>query len=174
VKAFEAATGSRAGQSVMEHLRQLALGFFAGYALAGCTATMAAAQAGRPAPPDTKAIVLRYLHSQPVPPAGADLGKGPGNLFADPKKLGLVELSPPSLVQHPMLGWTWVACLRTHPDGQSAHDYALFISGKRIQDARLSVATDHCAARKYEVLGVFGVPLKKPKSSKVRQIRQRH
>ena len=158
----------------MEHLRQRALGVFAGFALAGCTAAVAAAQAGPPAPPDAKAIVLRYLNSRPAPPAGTGLGSGPGNLFAGPKKLGPVELSPPSPVQHPVLGWTWVACLRTHPDGKPARDYALFISGNRIQDARLSVATDRCAARKYEALGVFGTAAKEKKREEQKSGRARH
>ena len=60
------------------------------------------------------------------------------------------------------MGWTWLAWMRTHPIGKPANDYALFIGDDRIKDARLSVATDGCATRSYEVLGEFSAPPKKP------------
>src|SRR3569833_516311 len=107
--------------------------------LACCADVMALAQNSRATLPDTKAIVLRYLRSEPIPAAIEDTGSGPGDLFNDPKKLGIVELSRPTWVQHPTLGWTWLACLRTHPLDRPVGDYALFIGTQKIRDARLSV-----------------------------------
>jgi hypothetical protein len=129
--------------------------------VAGCGTVMTASPPQGPAP-DTRAVVLRYLRGTPDKP-GPDSGDpGPGQLFKDPPKLGAIELSPASLVQHDAMGWTWLACMRTHPIGKSANDYALFIGDDRIRDARLSVVTDGCATRSYEVLGQFSAPPKNP------------
>jgi hypothetical protein len=136
----------------MKHPRQRLICALVTLAVTGWAAG-ATAQHG-PAP-DARAIVLRYLRSEPIPPAPPDVGSGPGALFNDPQKLGVVELSLPTPVEHPTLGWTWLACLRTHPVGKPVRDYALFIGMNRIRDARLSVQSDRCAARTYKVLGVF-------------------
>jgi hypothetical protein len=131
-------------------------------AVTGCGSVVTAERPQGPAP-DTKAIVLRYLRgdaggaNEPIIP---DLGVG--QLFNEPQSLGAVELSPPSLVQHNVLGWTWLTCLRAHPIATPARDYALFIRNNRIEDARLSVATDRCASQTYEELGRF---FKKRKAS---------
>jgi hypothetical protein len=127
--------------------------------LTACGTVVTAEQPQGP-PPDTKAIVQRYLRAEPAPKVPKDAGPGPGSLFSDVQKLGVVELSPPSLVQHPILGWTWLVCLRTHPVGQPTSDYSLFVGADSIRDARLSVATDGCAARTYDVLGQFTAPVK--------------
>ena len=130
------------------------------FVLASCGTVMMKDQPQSP-PPDTKVIVLRYLRKEPSPAKPGNADPGPGNLFANVQKLGAIELSPPSLVQHPTLGWTWLACLRTHPADGPAGDYALFIGDDRIRDARLSVATDGCATQSYEALGRFTEPAKK-------------
>jgi hypothetical protein len=129
--------------------------------VAGCGTVMTAQPLQGPAP-DTKAVVLRYLHGTAIPPAADSADPGPGQLFKDPAKLGAIELSTASAVQHDVLGWTWLACMRTHPSGKPAGDYALFIGDDRIRDARLGVVTDGCATRSYEVLGQFSAPAKKP------------
>jgi hypothetical protein len=129
--------------------------------VAGCGTVMTASPPQGPAP-DTKAVVLRYLRGTPDKPGPDSTDPGPGSLFRDPQELGMIELSPPSLVQADVPGWTWLACMRTHPIGKPANDYALFIGGDRIRDARLSVATDGCATRSYEVLGQFSAPPKNP------------
>jgi len=121
---------------------------------------MTAEQPTGPAP-DTKAIVLRYLRGEQRPRNTQDTDPGPGKLFGDVQKLGAVELSPPVPAQHPVLGWTSLACLRTHPPGKPASDYALFIGADSIRDARLSVGTDGCVTRSYEALGQFSAPVKK-------------
>ena len=123
------------------------------------------------APPDTKAIVLRYLRKDPGPAKPGNTDPGLGTLFADVQKLGTVELSPPTLVQHQTLGWTWLACLRTHPADGPVADYALFIGDERIRDARLSVATDGCATRSYETLGRYTEPAKKADGAPRRRTR---
>ena len=130
-------------------------------AVAGC-GTVMTAQPPQGAAPDTKAVVLRYLRGVSSLPAPESADPGPGQLFKDPQKLGTIELSPPSAVQNDVLGWTWMACMRTHPIAKAAHDYALFIDGDKVRDARLSVATDGCSTRSYEVLGEFSAPSKKP------------
>lgn len=123
------------------------------------------------AAPDAKAIVLRYLKKDPALAKPGPSDPGPGSLFASVDKLGMIELSAPSPVQHPTLGWTWLACPRTHPAHGSASDYALFIGTDSIRDARLSVATDACATRTYEPLGRFNEPVKKTDDSKRRRTR---
>lgn len=130
-------------------------------AVAGCGTVMTAQPPQGPAP-DTKAVVLRYLRGTSDKPGPDSDDPGPGQLFKDPQKMGVVELSPASPVQHDALGWTSLVCMRTHPIGKPANDYALFIGNDRIRDARLSVATDGCATRSYDVLGQFSAPAKKP------------
>lgn len=142
-------------------------------AVAGC-GTVMTAQPLQGRAPDTKAVVLRYLRGEGNPPAADSADPGPGQLFKDPSKLGVIELSPASLVQHDVLGWTWLACVRTHPIGKPANDYALFIGDDRIRDARLSVVTDGCATRPYEVLGEFSAPSKKPDAPPRRRTRANH
>jgi hypothetical protein len=123
---------------------------------------MTAEQPRGPAP-DTKTVVLRYLRGEQRLRDMKDIDSdpGPGRLFGDVQKLGVVELSPPTLIQHPVLGWTWLACLRIHPPGKLASDYALFLGAESIRDARLSVVADGCATRSYELLGEFSAPAKK-------------
>ena len=133
---------------------------FGSLMLTGCGTVMPAEQPTGPAP-DTKAIVLRYVRGEPNPKKTNDGDPGPGKLFGDVQKFGVVELSPPSPVRHDVLGWTSLVCLRTHPPGKPASDYALFIGADSIRDARLSIATDGCTARSYEVLGKFKAPAKK-------------
>ena len=143
------------------HLLLLIACAMSSLAIAGCGTVMTTQPPQGPAP-DSRAVVLRYLRGTPDKP-GPDSGDpGPGQLFKDPPKLGAIELSPASLVQHDAMGWTWLACMRTHPIGKPANDYALFIGGDRIRDARLSVATDGCATRSYEILGQFSAPPKNP------------
>lgn len=132
-------------------------------AIAGCGTVMTAQPPQGPAP-DSKAVVLRYLRGMAELPTPDSGDPGPGQLFKDPQKMGVVELSPASSVQHDVLGWVWLACMRTHPIGKPANDYALFIANDRIRDARLSVATDGCATRSYDVLGQFSAPAKKPEA----------
>jgi hypothetical protein len=143
------------------HLLLLIACVMSSVAIAGC-GTVMTAQPPQGAAQDTKAVVLRYLRGTADVPGTNSIDPGPGQLFKDPKKMGVVELSPASLVQHDALGWTSLACMRIHPIGKAAHDYALFIGGDKIRDARLSVATDGCSTRSYEVLGEFSAPAKKP------------
>ena len=126
------------------------------------------------APPDAKAIVLRYLKKDPGLAKPGTSSPGPGSLFASVDKLGMIELSAPSPVQHPTFGWTWLACLRTHPADDAASDYALFIGTDSIRDARLSVATDACATQTYEPLGRFNERVKKTDDAKRRRSRGEH
>lgn len=147
----------------MRHILQRVLGAFAGFTLTCAMTIVAAAQTAAPPRPDAKAIVLRYLRTKPPVASPEDLGTGPGGLFGAPEKLGLLEISQPSPVQHPTLGRTWLACLRTHPADKPARDYALFMTASRIQDARLSIVSDRCAARTYQILGVFGAAAEKMK-----------
>jgi len=127
--------------------------------LTGCGSVMTVERPQDP-PPDAKAIILRYLRGEQLPQTQLAGDPGPGSLFGDMHKLGVVELSSPSLVQHPALGWTWLTCLRTHPADKPASDYALFVGNDRIRDARLSVAVDGCGTRSYEVLGQIKPPTK--------------
>jgi len=145
-------------------------GIVACLVLASCGTVMTTDQPQSPAP-DAKAIVLRYLKKEQIPARPEVIDPGPGSLFGDVEKLGEVELSPPSPVQHPTLGWTWLSCLRVHPAAGPASDYALFIGDGRIRDARLSVATDGCATRSYEALGRFTNSVQKPDDAKRRRTR---
>ena len=155
----------------MRNPRQWLVGAICSLFMTGCIVGPEAQQGPEvqqgPAP-DARSIVLRYLRSEQIPPTTVTT-TGPGVLFTDPRKLGLIELSTPNSVQHPTLGWTWLVCLRTHPIGRPTNDYALFIGLDRIRDARLSIGTDRCATRPYQVLGVFEVPVKKPDAQKRRR-----
>ena len=155
---------------MMTRPQRLAVCALAAVILTGC-GTIAAWPQAQGRAPDTRAIVLRYLRGDKVPSPDVTVGPGPGSLFTNPQKLGSVELSQPDLVQHPTLGWTWLACLRTHPIERGTSDYALFMGPDRIRDARLSVATDRCAARAYQVLGIFGAAVHKPEAPRSRRSR---
>ena len=131
---------------------------------------MVVAEAPQATPPNQKDVVLRYLKGNPpVPdrssaaPVGgvgslvrdgfaSDMfssGVGLGSLFRDPQKLGSIELSAPFLVQHNVLGWMWLTCMRTHPANAPARTYSLFMRNDTIEDARLSVVVDRCDGRSY-------------------------
>jgi len=143
------------------HLLLLIACAMSSLAIAGCGTVMTTQPPQGPAP-DSRAVVLRYLRGTPDKPGPDSTDPGPGSLFRDPQELGMIDLSPPSLVQADVPGWTWLTCMRTHPVGKPAHDYALFIGDDRIRDARLSVVTDGCATRSYKILGQFSAPPKNP------------
>jgi hypothetical protein len=159
-----------AASDMMRNMGRWLIGAAGGFILSSCGSVMMADQPQGP-PPDSKSVVLRYLRTKLPPVEPGSAGSGPGKLFADVQKLGAVELSPPTSIRHPTVGWTWLTCFRTHPADGSTNDFALFIDANSIRDARLSVATDGCAARTYEALGRFDEPAKKTDNAPRRRTR---
>jgi hypothetical protein len=67
-----------------------------------------------------------------------------GNIFADPKEIGPVEIADTQRqVMSASLGWTWMTCIKAQI-GKAYNTYAIFIVGNSIVDARISVLADRC------------------------------
>ena len=88
-------------------------------------------------------------------------------IFANPAELGILEISNVRQVDHPLKGQAWLTCLRIHA-GDAPQEYAVFIKGDKIVEARTGVAIDKCKQQTYSAfdLASFLQPKTSPKQSK--------
>jgi hypothetical protein len=89
-----------------------------------------------------------------------------GTIFQNPAELGVLEISNVRQADH-LQGLAWLTCLRIHA-GDAPREYAVFIIGDKIVDARTGVAIDRCKQQTYGAfdLASFLQPKIAPKQSK--------
>ena len=89
-----------------------------------------------------------------------------GTVFPNPAELGILEISNVRQADH-LQGQAWLTCLRIHA-GDAPQEYAVFIIGDKIVDARIGVAIDRCKQQSYSAfdLASFLLPKISPKQSK--------
>jgi hypothetical protein len=117
--------------------------------LTGCGVAPMSYESPLGAPPNYRSIIAENLRSPRSPPLRAsqsanELFNESGNIFADPKEIGSVEIADTQRqVMSASLGWTWMTCIKAQV-GKAYNTYAIFIVGNSIVDGRISVLADRC------------------------------
>jgi hypothetical protein len=141
--------------------------------LAGCAADEGHINPPAEPEPDYRTIIANNLKSSRLAPqkradeSSSEFFDGTGNIFANPKKIGSVEIADSQRLELTNIGWAWMTCIRVQT-GQPLGTFAIFISKGAIVDARRSISPDRCEEMNYRPLDLQAHPEAKPDHPKKR------
>jgi len=138
--------------------------------LAGCAGGLASYEPPAEPAPNYREIIAKNLMSprltpvittKPTDAATDSFFDDKGNIFLDPKKIGLVEIADSQRREVSTIGWAWMTCIRLS-GGETNGTYAIFVSGGAIVEARRSVLTDRCEEFNYQPLDLKPLETNRP------------
>jgi hypothetical protein len=143
--------------------QQLALFCLLSCFLTGCAADQVNINPPAEPEPDYRTIIANNLRSSRLAPQkradepSSEFFDGTGNIFANPKKIGSVEIADSQRLELSNNGWAWMTCIRIQT-GEPLGTFAIFISKGAIVDARRSISPDRCEEMIYRPLALQAHP----------------